>query len=37
MDIGPEKPPIIVEPLEDPFKREKPKPAPAPKPEPVKT
>lgn len=38
MDIGPEKPPFIAEPLEDPF-RQRPAPPPAPEPveEPAKT
>jgi hypothetical protein len=35
MEIGPEKETIIVEPVEDPFKR-KPVPTPQPQPEPAK-
>ena len=38
MDIGKERPPIIVEPVEDPFRREKPStPVPEPVKEPAKT
>lgn len=41
MDIGPEQPPFIAEPLEDPFRRSAPAPPPAepdpePDPEPVR-
>lgn len=35
MDIGKEKPAIVVEPVEDPFAPERETPAPAPRPEPV--
>lgn len=35
MDIGKEKPAIIVEPIEDPFRRAEPEPEPAPQREPV--
>jgi hypothetical protein len=35
MDIGPEKPPFIAEPLRDPFKRDAPPEPAQPEPEPV--
>ena len=36
LEIGPEEPAIIVEPIEDPFKIDRPETTPTPAPEPVK-